>query len=290
MVGIETRTFSPKELAQVVGVSESSIKRWVDDGLIGVMRTAGGHRRILAREALRFVRAQGMRILRPDLLGLPDITGLPPEARDGEFSGEVLFQLLRQGEAAKARGIIASRYLNGTSLADLFDGPMAEALAELGELWKHGTEGIYAEHMATTICIEAINQVRLLIPPPGDDVPRAVGGAPSGDPYLLPSLMAAAVLADAGFNEVNLGPNTPAPALLHAVEVQRPHLVWMALNAPQDAKAMDDLIEQLFTPLRTRKIEIVLGGRQAVLGCRRWPDFVRVMRSMSDLAAYVSAF
>ena len=37
---------SPKELADAIGVSESSIKRWVDNGEIQATKTSGGHRRI----------------------------------------------------------------------------------------------------------------------------------------------------------------------------------------------------------------------------------------------------
>ena len=37
---------SPRELAEAVGVSESSLKRWADRGRVHVHRTEGGHRRI----------------------------------------------------------------------------------------------------------------------------------------------------------------------------------------------------------------------------------------------------
>lgn len=288
MEAIDTKTFSPKELAQVVGVSESSIKRWVDDGLIDVTRTAGGHRRIPLREAVRFIRSRDMRVLRPDLLGLPDLEDLPPEARGGEFSGEMLFHLLSRGEAAKARGIIANRYVNGAGLAALFDGPMAEALAKLGALWEHGVEGIYVEHMATNICIESINQVRLLIPPAGPGAPVALGGAPSGDPYILPSLMAAAVLADAGYHEINLGPDTPYPAFLHAVEVHQPQLVWLALTSHFEEDRVEDLVEELLVPLEDKAVEVVVGGQQAATLREHWPASVHAMTSMAELAEFAS--
>lgn len=289
MEALETRTFSPKELAQVIGVSESSIKRWVDEGLIGVMRTAGGHRRILLREALRFIRTQGMRVLRPDLLGLPDLASLPPEAREGAFTGEVLFHLLERGEAEKARGILAGRYLNGTGPAELFDGPVAEALARIGTLWKEGEAGIYVEHMATGICIEAVNQIRLLMPPPGPEAPVALGAAPPGDPYILPGLMAAAVLADAGYAAVNLGPNTPYAAFLHAVDVHRPALVWVALTAPIDAEQAGALVEKLLVPLEQQNVQVMLGGQQALAHRDRWPASVHVLGSMAELAAHAAA-
>jgi excisionase family DNA binding protein len=52
-------TLSPRELAAAVGVSESSLKRWADEGRVKVARTAGGHRRIELAEAVRFIRQSG---------------------------------------------------------------------------------------------------------------------------------------------------------------------------------------------------------------------------------------
>ena len=45
---------SPREVAVALGVSESSVKRWVDLGELAALRTAGGHRRITRAEAVRF--------------------------------------------------------------------------------------------------------------------------------------------------------------------------------------------------------------------------------------------
>ncbi|MDX1683088.1 MAG: excisionase family DNA-binding protein, partial [Phycisphaeraceae bacterium] len=72
-------TLSPKEMALTIGVSESSVKRWVDEGQIEATRTSGGHRRISVPEAVRFVREEDYPLLRPDLLGLADLSKRDPD-------------------------------------------------------------------------------------------------------------------------------------------------------------------------------------------------------------------
>lgn len=286
---IDTKTLSPKELGQVVGVSESSIKRWGDEGRIQVTRTAGGHRRILLRDALRFIRGQEMPVLRPDLLGLPEMGELPADVRSGELSGNLLLHLLKNGEAEKVRSVILGEYLEGTRLAEIIDGPLAQALAELGVLWRRSDDGIYVEHMATNICIEALNQIRMLMPPAVPDSPLAIGGAPKGDPYILPSLMAATVLLDAGFTEINLGAHTPSSALLHAVEEHQPDLVWLAMTSNLSKAQLVQLNETLFQPLIERQIQIVAGGQQAVHARGLLPEPVVVLESMGELADHAEA-
>ena len=61
---------SPRDLAQAMGVSESSIKRWADDGKIMITSTQGGHRKIQREEAVRFIRERGMKVPFPQHLGL----------------------------------------------------------------------------------------------------------------------------------------------------------------------------------------------------------------------------
>ena len=61
---------SPKQVAQALGVSESSLKRWCDQGLIATIRTGGGHRRLALPDVLRFIRDGEHRLVSPEALGL----------------------------------------------------------------------------------------------------------------------------------------------------------------------------------------------------------------------------
>ena len=63
---------STSEFAAAIGVSESSVRRLADSGELHIHRTRGGHRRIPAAEAVRYVRENNATIVRPDLLGLVD--------------------------------------------------------------------------------------------------------------------------------------------------------------------------------------------------------------------------
>ena len=70
------QTLSPRELARALGVSESSLKRWADDGKIRFSRTVGGHRRIAVSDALQFARDAKLPLVRPDVLGLREVAAL----------------------------------------------------------------------------------------------------------------------------------------------------------------------------------------------------------------------
>lgn len=262
-------SLSPKDLALVVGASESSLKRWADDGRIQVTRTAGGHRRIAIQEALRFVRDTKMPVLRPDILGLPRLEEASQHREHGDDMDRILHDTLAVGDTLGAQSILVDLYLAGQSVAGLCDGPIRAAMTEIGEAWNHGREGIFVEHRATDICLQALSALRSLIalPTSGEYAaehqparPTGLGAAPAGDPYLIPSLMCACVLADAGYNTINLGPDTPADVLLQAVAAHQPKLVWLAC-AVVDVMPSPTDFEHLTATLAEQGTHLVVGGR-----------------------------
>ena len=66
---------TPKQVARAIQVSESSVKRWCDKGVIPTQYTAGGHRRIPISDLLVFLRSSKHQLIRPEVLGLPAMTG-----------------------------------------------------------------------------------------------------------------------------------------------------------------------------------------------------------------------
>lgn len=274
---------SPKDLAAAIGVSESSLKRWVDSGRLAVERTAGGHRRIPYQEAVRFVRAEGYRVQDPACFGV-----LCSHGQDDPNGLEnAVFEALLAGDASRCRSLITTAYLAGASAASLCDGALRSAMARLGELWKHDEDGIFIEHHATCICIQMVEQLRMFQPDPASTAPVAVGGGLTADPYVIPSQMASVVLSECGYRAVNLGPHSPDAAILAAVAKYRPALVWLSLTSIGDtAVCVQNLVE---LSRRLSGIPLVIGGRHAPSVALIAGPAVHVVGSMCELAAFSRA-
>lgn len=277
---------SPRQLADAIGVSESSLKRWADDGLIRVARTSGGHRRIPIGEAIRFIRSARVPLLHPEGLGLPDLGGAGNAALGLEPAGEQLFAALCAGQARLARGLLLGLYLRGQSVAEIGDDAVRPALQRVGELWRHDPAGIFLEHRATEICIQAVQQLRQLVEPLQSSL-TALGGAPSRDPYILPSLLVASTLAAEGWHAINLGPDTPLETLLEAALRDQPALVWLSVSAPQ-APDFADRVASLAQRLGSRGCRLVTGGQSAPGGDENASPSVRRCRTLAELVTFAA--
>jgi MerR family transcriptional regulator, light-induced transcriptional regulator len=268
------RLLSPRELAEALGVSESSLKRWVDSGKIRAMKTDGGHRRIALTEAVRFVRDTGAPVVRPDILDMPEVA----VAQERTLRGSDQFlDYLIEGDLVGARGWLLGRYLGGATIAWLCDGPVAESMHALGELWRHDDGGVFIEHRGTDVCLQALAHLRSTFDPPAN-APLALGGSPENDPYLLPTFMAATVVAAAGMRAMNLGPDTPVIALQSASVAHKPRLVWISASSPMPPERI--LAISRWAEALPPEILVVCGGRSSAALAETG---IRQLTSMADL-------
>lgn len=235
---------SPREAARVLGASESSLKRWVDAGDLAIRRTAGGHRRIPVAEVLRFARREGIALQDAGLIGRA------PVAADRRLTTAVTRAVIA-GDGDEVQRLLLAAHLNGVTTAAIADGPLRMAMEAVGRLWLEDADGIAREHEATMLVLRAVEALRAVLPVPSAQAPVAVGGGPSGDPYLLPSMLASLALQEAGYRTVNLGPDTPDEVLVRAVKIHRAALVWRSY---------------------TGELEPVAATRDLAAFCRRLPS------------------
>src|SRR5687767_8379064 len=90
------KLLTTREVAEAIGASESSLRRWTNSGSIRTSRTVGGHRRIPLSEAIRFIRETHATVVRPQVLGLPDLN--PRVGAEDPSPEERIYQALVDGD------------------------------------------------------------------------------------------------------------------------------------------------------------------------------------------------
>lgn len=263
-------TVTPKQVAAAIGVSESSLKRWCDQGLISTVRTAGGHRRLALDEVVRFLRETKHDLVRPELLNLPSNTGrghtILARAR------EQMRDALLAGDEEQCRRIVLDLHLACQSVQQMGDDVLAEAFRDIGDRWSCGEAEVYQERRACEICQHVMAELRSMIPQPSTRAPHAIGAAPECDPYTLPTLLAEIVLRQAGWQAQSLGSRLPFSTLATAVEASRPRLFWLSVSYIDDEQRFIHEFRSFYE--RARSVTaVVIGGNALTPNVRRQLEF-----------------
>lgn len=265
---------SPKQVASAIGVSESSLKRWCDQGLIGTEKTPGGHRRISVGEVMRFLRTQERPLVRPEVLGLPPGSGR--STRCVESAKAALIEALEAGDDDLCRRLVIDSFLADTSMLDLCERLLRPAMHELGDGWACGRVNIYQERRACEVLSKVLYELHRFLPPIASNDPVAIGGTPPGDEYRLATAMVELVLREKGWNATSLGTSLPFRTLIAAANHHTPDLFWLSITTACDRETFEpgfaDFLER--TP---ESMRVVIGGQQVADWLARMVDDARVL-------------
>ncbi|TWT76128.1 Helix-turn-helix domain protein [Posidoniimonas polymericola] len=277
---------SPKQIARALDVSESSIKRWCDGGLIRAEHTAGGHRRVPMSELLDFLKRTDRRVVEPAAIGLV----APATVRRPCLAGAVdrFTAAITAGEEATARQIGVELAVARVGMAELCDAVLAPAMHRVGALWETGQVSIYQERRACGIVEQTLVDLQNLCQPPEPDAPLAIGASTAGDYYSLPNDMTRLVLSDLGWRATSLGENIPLASLADAVQSERPKVVWISCSYLTDPPGF--LAEfQAFRSQVADRSQIVVGGRALTDEIRKQLHYSAFCDTMAHLQGFVEA-
>ncbi|MCS6851867.1 MAG: helix-turn-helix domain-containing protein [Gemmataceae bacterium] len=280
----KTLYLSTPQAAAALGVSVSTVKRWVDAGILPAHRTAGGHRKLLRAEVLALVR-QG-HLPRGDLTALSSVSATTPTV-DLEAARDELLKALLDGRGAEVNAVIRRVYDSGVAIETLADRVIAPAMARIGHDWEIGTIEVWQEHRGTDLCAAALYGLKHDLEARAEkNRPVAVGAAPEGDPYLLPTLLAQYVLLDAGWEAVNLGPNTPLKSLAEAIRELRPRLIWLSVSFVAEESSFRETYNAFYRTAEHHGVAVALGGRALKDALRSTIPYTTYGDGLEHLAAF----
>ena len=279
------KVLSPKQVARALEVSESSVKRWCDQGAIEASYTAGGHRRITLDALVDFVRTSKHQLVEPAAVGLAPGT-IKSESSPSDASTD-LRDALQRGNEFECRRIVHGLFLAEMSIACICDEVIAPAVNQLGLEWECGRLDVYQERRACEVVSRLTHELSSLVTSVPESAPRAIGGGIEGDPYSLASRMVALVLKDAKWNATSLGPGVPLESFGHAIQDERPRLFWLSVSSLADEDRFVNAYNRLFDEY-SDQVAFVLGGQAFTRRLRQRVKYASFCDTMQHLEQFAT--
>lgn len=207
---------STRRVAQRLHVSEATVKRWSDEGLLLCARTPGGHRKFRPADVASFASRYGI---------TSDTAVRPPAVRQSDA-----LMLMLAGDVERLFSLALAALEGGLPLESLLDEVLTTALVEVGERQACSSIGIADEHAATAATLAVLSRLE---PTLGRAQPQglAVSVCVAGERHDVGARMASLMLASRGFRTLTPGADVPLDALLQLVTARRPQVLALSASA-----------------------------------------------------------
>ncbi len=268
---------SCKQAAEILKVSQSTIKRLCDDGVLVSIRTPGGHRRI-SLKSVRAWQQQAGQEASESVGGRRDRMLL-------SNCDDFIKMLLNEQPADIGEAV--RRVRKRLSIAELCDNTLAPALVKLG--WMHQRDEIDRYQL-----VAACQRIRALLFRLSESLEsqpqarRAVGASVVGDPADLSSLFAEVTLREIGWEAESLGADLPGASLGRAARDRGASLVWVCYTHQQPSDVLMNHNREV-TERLPHDARLVIGGGALTPELRRSLVFHFFGDSLVHLASYAQS-
>lgn len=260
-------TLSTEQVARLLNVTVSTIKRWADEGIIACIKTPGGHRKFELAEVTGFAEKHGMQLSggTPPSLAEDQLEQLQfgihaqnyhrvanlflEEALQGDREG--LFQLLLY---------VTRHHIRFATVADEIIRP---ALVQIGERWHQGSLEVSQEHRASAAIAEALVRLAPELHRKPSNGLTAVCACAEGEQHEIGLRCMGYALELEGWKVHYLGANTPYETLSLFAREMKPDLICLSLSLTRHRKELSDGMARVARAVRGLNTRIVVGGFRA---------------------------
>lgn len=285
---------STADVARLFSVTETTVKRWADEGTLKCQKTPGGHRKFEIRSVVDFSEKNGF-----------DPAGVLAYAGDKRFSEGLQVAILGRDYDALARmyveralspdatdlfAFLSFLYEHRLPLADIYDRVLRPGMREIGEMWASGRIGISHEHRASYETLDALAklQTEVLVKPSSG---RSVLCACLGNELHEIGLRCVANLFEAEGWEVHyVGAWTPADAITAAILDVRPDVVSLSFTHLEPGGELLREVGAIADAVRAVGAKLIGGGGEAMRVLAASGVEAKAFSSSSELVGYIASF
>ncbi len=260
---------STREASELLGVHESSVKRWCNAEDLECWLTPGGHRRIPVVALVSFAHEQNIQL---PLYPFGDDAGrvwagLEKVRRSNDFEAleQLMYTWIEQGWSHLPARLLEYLKGEGLSMGRVLDHIVGPVMRRVGQGYTNGTLSIGDEHRMTQAMRDVLVTLSAtddpMVKPNGTIKPVAVVGCVRGEVHELGALMVRVVLETMGWRVIYLGLNTPTEELAAQQAKQAATLVCISMMPPigmAEARTVVRFLDQMYD--RTRPYRLALGG------------------------------
>ena len=256
--------FTTKDVAQMLQVDKSSIKRWTDEGKLKCFRTPGGHRKFRAEDLYQFMADYNYSISPADFYPkfASDEAVIRRMIAQKEFNvlDSVCFSAAIKGKTDEVLKLFSETHKNGMSLPLILDKILRPTLKKIDDLHASGKLMAAERQLAFNSLSNAAVLMSDIVVKPAPIGRRAICATIEHDTADIDLKALAVLLESQGMEVLNLGTSVPADSVAELVKGKQPHYVFLLASVITDVSQVIDEHRKLQGELGLYGGKLIIGG------------------------------
>ncbi|MGA7161157.1 MAG: helix-turn-helix domain-containing protein [Bacteroidota bacterium] len=234
--------FTTKDVASMLQVDKSTIKRWTDEGKLKCFRTPGGHRKFRAEDLYQFMADYNYNVSAADFFpaAASDEAVLRGMIVQKEFNvlDSVCFSAAIKGNKNDLLKLLAEAYKNGMSLPLMFDKIVGPTSKKISSLNFSGKLLLSEKQLAINTLSSAIVLLSDVIVKPAQNGKIAICAMVENNTDDLELKELNVLLESGGFEVLNLGMGVSADSIAQLIRSKRPNFVFLIASNIHDEETV----------------------------------------------------
>jgi excisionase family DNA binding protein len=261
---LSSEFISTQEVAGLFRVTETTVKRWADEGIIPCVKSPGGHRKFRLPDVIGFAEKQGYPVsgtLEPPLSEAQmDQVRFAIHSQNYHTLAEVLFEEALQADPGGLYQLLLYISKHNVKLSTIADEVLRPPMVRIGELWKAGKLRIDQEHRASAAVTGAMIRLAPELHRKDPNGMLAVCACLEGERHEIGLRGMAFALEAEGWTVHYLGADTPYRTVAQYVGKAKPQLLAVSFAAPKPDDAMQKGFATVARAVRGAGGKFVAGG------------------------------
>jgi excisionase family DNA binding protein len=282
--------FNSEDAAKILGVNVSTIKRWTDEGKLGCIKTAGGHRKFLMEHMAAFLDQNKKKTEKVNLFPIESETDLRISHHiiKGDFNYLIDFVLKKalSSNVDRIQQVLNGLYLGQYPLYQIYDHLVTPVLHHIGQMWVDNKLSIAEEHIASQAMRDAVIRLQGIIRLPRKKIGKALCLNFSNEFHSMALKMVSHILEHKGYKVFYTGQNTPMERIDQFFQNYRPDRVYISGTMVEDKKLLNSEFKIICELSLKYGSKLFIGGRAFDVISIDHPAVVRRLMTFEDVNMY----
>jgi len=260
-LNVDTRYLSSLQVAELLRVNVSTVKRWTETQKLDCIKTPGGHRKFSPSHIRDFVARNNNISLSADTVVMRDLQNISTDENCFEILHDQILNYSLSSNRNEIGKILFGLYFSNYPVYEIYDRLITPVLHHMGDRWEKGIQSVVETHVASQTIRDSIIKLREITCTSDGNSAKALLLNLETELHDIALKMVDHILAEMGIQVYYSGQITPQNKIDNYLEKFDIDMLFIGSTFIQNLKNSQKQVNDLIDLAAKFKLNVYVGGK-----------------------------